>query len=160
LLFAILGCDRVVDDGVYAFSAERTELRTCGDAPFPPAQWEGEVQTFGDELQIALPTIHLAVGERTLVGRYFFARDTDRRLIANSSFHQTVSVGETPCPTFVQLGLSATTRGETSFAGVLRATYEMDLDAPSACPRACTWAVRFRAERIGDLPQSITRSGR
>lgn len=116
------------------------------------------MKTFGTEVQIALPTIHLAIGERTLVGRYFFPREEERELVADTSFRTVLPVGEVDCPAFTQLGLSAFTEGEESFVGVMRATYQMGLGAPRDCPRACAWGLRFRADRIGDIMQETTRS--
>lgn len=156
----LAGCDRPLEDGVYAFSAERVEFQTCEDAPAPPERFQGELETFGNELQIAffVPALGFATGERTLVGRYFHGRHEEREFIADSSFRTFLPVGGLDCPAFTQLGLRALTDGELAFAGTLRATYEMDLRAPQDCPRACAWSVRFRAHRIGDIMNELPRS--
>lgn len=157
---ALAACDRPLDPGVYAFSVQAVELRTCEEASAPPESFEGELDVFGNELQIAFPVpgLHLAVGERTLIGRFFHGRDVDREFIADSSFRTFLRVGETDCPAFVQLGLNAITQGERAFNGSLHATYEMGLTAPLSCPVACAWALRFRAERIGDTMNDLSRS--
>ena len=130
------------------------------EAPPPPLRFVAEVEVFGNELQIATfaPRPLFATGERTLMGRFFHGRDEEREFIADSSFHTPIRVGETICPAFAQIRLDAFTEGERAFAGGLRVTYEMDLDAPRSCPRACAWAADFRAEKIGDIMNDLSRS--
>lgn len=151
-------CGQILDDGTYAFSSREEAVRTCEELELPPARWEGGLKSYGTEVQIAFPAIHAAVGERTLVGRFFVPGEHEREFVADVSFHLELPLEGEDCPAFAQIGLEGITDGDRAFHGTLQGVYAIGPTAPAACPRACFWSVAFRAERIGSTMEESARS--
>jgi len=156
-------CGPALEAGVYEFFAGEVQRATCPEVPAPRGSWTGEVEIFGNEVEISIldPRLYVAAGERSLIGRFFFEPEgRDRDFIADSTFRTPLAIGETSCIFFTHLALRATAVESKAFRGILAATLTLDRGQSSNCPSSCAWEVAFRAERTGDLDASKNGSRR
>src|SRR5690606_5515492 len=73
----VAGWGATREAGVYELSSGLVERSPCPEAPPPTGSWEGQVEIYGNEVQISFfdPRLFTTAGERALVGRFFFERE-------------------------------------------------------------------------------------